>query len=434
MFELIVPTIALFIAGFTLGHLKAYPIAQIFILFVTAYTTLFPLMVFILSPFPFTGIFGYHQFVFSCLFLFPLFYFILNQSRQSYVRLNVPKDASLNHLAPVALILSAFMFLGISIIYDLFLVRLGYSDFLITTGSTPTVFLYHFRLSVETSFFIILFLITIIRSYPNEKYVQYYKFALYVYVAIFGTFFLINSRMQFLLLVLLVISSNYKGGGINLARLAKIGLALVVLALALTLLREFVIEQNYRLDASSGATLLQETLLLIAARLNSVGMIDMAGQSGYNVFLPNLEGLWFLIRFNLSMIIDPAYYEYMKSIEITSPSVFVMNGLLLRNDVDFPKSMMVEFLLIFGALFLPILAFYLAKIVTHIQSILRSSYPTSKTFLVALYVLPMLMQFEKEFSGFLLSVIKWLPMLVMIIFLRPKAETSLIKQRTTAGV
>lgn len=434
MFETIVPILTLVVAGFVLAHLKPYPICQIFILFVTAYTTLFPMMEFALSPFPFTGVFGYHQLIFSFLFIFPLFYFILLQSGNNYSSTVIPSRAILNHLAPIALIASALVFLAISIVYDLFLVRLGYSDFLVTTGSTPTVFLYHFRMSIETSFFVILFLIATIRCYPRDKYVRYYKLALAVYILIFGVFFLVNSRMQFLLLVLLVISSNYKGGVINLARLAKIGLAVVILALALTLLREFVIEQNYRLDASSAATLLQETLLLIAARLNSVGMVDMAGQSGYNAFVPNLDGLWFLIKFNLSVVTNPAYYEHMKAIEITSPSVFVMNGILLRNDVDFPKSMMVEFLLIFGALCLPVLAFVLSKIVTSIQAVLRSSYPADKTFLIALYILPLLMQFEKEFSGFLLSILKWLPMLILVIVLRPKPDSALVEQRAMAGV
>lgn len=425
MIEVIPSLFILVVTGMALARLKNFPISQIFILLVVAYTSLFPALDFLMSPFPLKGVFGFHQSMFAAFFIFPLILFIIIQSRFPRSIVRVPGTVErLNTYSPIILSASAVIFLVASLAYNLFFVRLGYGEFLQIASDTPNIVRYHYRMAVETSFFIIIYLTAIVRCYPQAKSIAAYKITLGIYILVFGAFFLVNSRMQFLLLVILLLASNYKTGIINFRKLAKLGAVIVTLAISLTLLRELFIEQNNRLDVSSTMVLIRETIWLIASRLNSVVMIDTAGQGDYSPFSPHLEGLWFLIKFNLAAFNDPAYYEYMKSIQITSPSVLIMNDILVRNDIDFPKSMMVEVLLIFGLLGLPVLAYVLARVVAKVQFTLKRFYPTDSRFILALYVLPGVFQFEKEFSGFLFSLIKWVPMAVFILVSRPKIKAN----------
>tara|TARA_R110002051_G_scaffold320830_1_gene406977 strand:- start:69 stop:1358 length:1290 start_codon:yes stop_codon:yes gene_type:complete len=425
MIEVIPSLFILGVTGLALARLKHFPLSQIFILFVVSYTSLFPALDYIMSPFPLKGAYGFHQSMFAVFFIFPLIIFILMRSRYPNNIASEPGEVKkLNTYSPIILSASAIVFLVAALAYNLFFVRLGYGEFLQIASSTPNIVRYHYRMAVETSFFIIIYLIAIIRFYPRAQFVAAYKVTLGIYILVFGAFFLVNSRMQFLLMVILLLSSNYKTGIINFRRLAKLGAMIVTLAISLTLLRELFIEQNNRLDVSSAMVLIRETVWLIASRLNSVVMIDTAGQGAYNPFAPNLEGLWFLIKFNLAAFNDPAYYDYMKSIQITSPSVFVMNDIMVRRDIDFPKSMMVEVLLIFGLFGLPFLAYILARVIGKIQFTLKRFYPTDSRFILALYVLPGIFQFEKEFSGFLFSLIKWAPMAVFILVSRPKIKAN----------
>lgn len=435
MVDIAASLLILIAVGVAVSALNRFPLLQIFVIIVSAYTIFFPMLDFMSSPYPFTRTFLYHQIVFGVFFLAPLVFFI---SRGAVTlagkATTVSPPVELNHYTPIILIASLALFTASSILYNLYFVRIGYGDFLLTTGSTPTVLLFHYRMMAETSFFVIIYLIAAVRAGKGDAYRKYYMLALGLYVLTFGPFFLINSRMQFLLLLILVLVSNYEKGRINFPRLIAVVVSVVTLAIALTLLREFIIEDNGRLDASSSASLIRETVWLISGRLNSLTMIDTAGETGYNIFAPNLYGFWFVIKFNLSPIFDPAFYAYIKSIEQTSPSVYIMNTILLRNDVDFPKSMAVETVLMLGALGLPALAYVISRVMIWIQRKLRYDDISSVGFVLALYFLPLVYQFEKEFSGFLLSALKWSPMAAFLIISRPRRVSRGVNSRQLAHV
>lgn len=424
----IIPTIMMLVAiGVVISRLAAYPIFQIFLLIVTAYTAAFPLLDHSLSSENFKYPFVYNQVILSALFLAPLAFFLsIEAKRLSLEKMSEPASSQL-HFSPILpwlLVAHAVLFLFTAIIFGLFFVRLGYADFLQTYDNTPAILLFHHRLAVEGAFFVILCLIAFLRIMPKSAIRRAYVIALAANLLVFGAFFLINSRMQFLLLLILVLSSNYVSGRINFWRLTKLGFGLLVVIVSLTLLREFVIEQNNRLYGATSFELLRQTLWLISARLDSVIMVNMAAETSYNIFAPNPGGIWFFWKFNSAPIFDPEFYALMKSAEMTSPSVWMMNGILLRNDVDFPKSMMVEILLMFGAGVLPLFALLLSRVVSLIQYRLRFFNISDKGFIFALYILPLIFQFEKEFTGFVLSVFKWLPLLFLMIWFRPKVRES----------
>lgn len=431
----VLPSIgALAIVGFTVSRLSRYPILQIFLLIVTVYTIAFPMIDHVLSLENFKYPFAFNQAIFAALFILPLSWFLFVESKRvsnGQITQDCSAAVSFNRVLPWILSAHAALFLGTAIVFDLFFIRLGYADFLQTYGGTPPILLFHHRIAVEMAFFVMLFIISVLRLSPRDSIRRDYRLALLINVLAFGMFFLVNSRMQFLLFIILMLSSNYRLGRIDFWKLAKLVIILSSLVIALTLLRELVIEENDRLYGGSSLELLRQTLWLVAARLDSVIMINMASETAYNIFEPHLEGLWFFVKFNTAPLLDPAFYAQMKATEMTSPSVWMSNGILRRNDVDFPKSMMVEMLLMFGAFLLPLFAFLLAKIAGWVQARLRQRDVTDVSFILALYILPLLFQFEKEFTGFLLSLLKWLPMLVLLVWLRPVRESG-AKQRSFA--
>jgi hypothetical protein len=433
MIDLLPSIITLVVVGFFIVMLKRAPIVQLFIVIIAAYVVLFPALDFYLAPFPPKNVFAYHQTIFAVMFVFPLIAFAARRLRRDALHAQPPvtTTAELNRLVPPFLLLNLILFMATAYIYNLYLVRLGYGDFRETTGSTPTILLFQYRMTVDTSFFIVLYLIYCLKLAPPASGVVFpYRVALYSYAAVFGLFFLFNSRMQFLLLIIVIGLSTYKRGLGNSRRLVLIGVSVVALAVTLTLLRELVIEHTDRLDASSTAVLLRDTTWIIAARLNSITMLDAAGET-YSIFSTNFSGMDFFIKFTASPFLDPAYYEYMKSIEETSPSVFVINNILSTREVDFPKSMIIDVVLIFGAFGLVPLAYILSTTVVWIQRQINTRNVTYAGFVLALYVLPLVFQFEKEFLGFITSLFKWSPLVIMAIIVRPRQRA--VTPIATAG-
>jgi len=402
---------------------RAYPTAQIFITIVGAYILVFPTVDFLLAPKNHASNFAYIQLIILLLFFSPLVLFLKMRLKSSQIHFS--KDQStkiaLNPYAPLILILNQIAFIFVSYYYDLYLVRINYGDFETFTGTIPLLPLAIYRISLESSFFIVIFLYYCLKSSSQtNKHRLLYKITFISYVSIFGLFFLVNSRMQFIILFLLLIACGYRPGSHSLKKVAVTFFAVLFLIVALTLLREFVIEGNDRLEASGSAALIRETIALIAVRLNSLAIVDLATEFGFNPFRLDLSGLFYFIEFNFAYFTDPREYDAIKALQLTSPSVYVINNILGARYVDFPKSMVVDTILIFGCFGLPVLAYFLASLVGWIQRQLHSSDVSNGSFVFALFLLPLVFQFEKEFLGFLINCIKWSPMLILGLVARPK--------------
>jgi hypothetical protein len=50
--------------------------------------------------------------------------------------------------------------------------------------------------------------------------------------------------------------------------------------------------------------------------------------------------------------------------------------------------------------------------------------------LSSFYVLPMLLEFEKEFLGFIFNLLKWLPMFFLVYWLRPRFVAHVLNNNT----
>lgn len=395
---------------------------QLYLLIVVSYLNLFPTIDQLLAFQP-AAAFTQAQFIAIVFFELPLCLFL--KTREKEIRSQNLSDVKqrLRGGAPVLLLVLLAIFWIIAIQYDQFFVRLNYDAFLDNPNSVPSFFLYPYRLAVESSYFVILYLIFSLHfSTPQSKHRVAYQVTLTLYLFTFVTFFFINSRMQFLLLMLSLyfVRPSQAVFKVNLLKLMAIAAFGVMLIVLLTLIRELYIESNNRLDARDLLTLLGDVSSLIAGRLNSLDMLSRSIEVGYNPFGIQMDGLLHVFNMYFSFITDPVEYAKIRASEITSPSVVIVNNLLSANYVDFPKSTILDFQLSFGAFSLPMLAWILSVCIKYAQRTVNSSHRITRALLFALFITPLLLQFEKESFGLFSFVLKWSPILVLLMLLYPR--------------
>lgn len=396
------------------------PLVQLYLVIIVSYLNLFPAVDQFLSFQPAAG-FLEAQFIAVLLFEVPLFFFLTMQKRSAKGRvIPLEEGQRLKSNSPILLLILLSIFYFISFKYNLFFVRLGYEAFLNNPDAVPGFFLYPYRLVVEASFFIILYLSFSIRlSRPDSRNRLLYKFTLWLYLFTFLTFFFVNSRMQFLLLIasLYFIRPSFFVPKFRLQKYFLLFLLAIFLVVSLTIIRELYIEKNNRVDVSSLLDLFGSVGSLIAGRLNSLVMLSRSIEAGYNPYGFEMSGLLHVWNMYVSFFTDPVTYAQIRASEITSPSVVIVNQILNENHVDFPKSMILDIQLTFGALSLPFLAWILAIFINFIQIKINSSKYISIPLLFALYMAPMQLQFEKETVGLISFAFKWSPILLILIIM-----------------
>jgi hypothetical protein len=152
---------------------------------------------------------------------------------------------------------------------------------------------------------------------------------------------------------------------------------------------------------------------------------------GFEVWRFDLAGIAHSFWFALSFFLDSQTYSSIKESLITSPSVLIVNQLLGFAVVDFPKSMVLDVLLSFGLFGLFGVAIFLGSLIAQVQRQISRFRGFQMKFLLSLYSLPMLLEFEKEFIGFLFSFLKWLPVFLIIYWLRPRFKRQCSQQNIT---
>jgi hypothetical protein len=391
----------------------------IFIIIVVSYLNIFPAIDQSLNFLPNSKFFS-SQLIVIIFFEVPLFLMLWGGIKEVKVNTSMQLERKLTAYTPVLLIILLFIFWIVAIVYDMFMVRMYYGKFLENPNAVPFIILYPYRLVVDSSFFVILYLIFVLRlSHSSAKNRFIYKVSLVLYLSTFLAFFVVNSRSQFITLLICIyfIIPNYLISKIDLSKLIRwIGL-LVLFIVSLTLLRELYIEKNNRLNDEDMLELFYGILSLVASRLNSMVMIDRLLENGYNPLGMQMGGLTHVFNFYYSFFVDQTLYREIRASEITSASVEIVNRLLNEKHVDFPKSMILDIQLIFGSLFLPFLAWFLSRLILFSHNAIISSSKVNSRLIIALYIIPLLLQFGVETFGMLSFILKWSPILIMIIFL-----------------
>jgi hypothetical protein len=323
--------------------------------------------------------------------------------------------------AALAVLLTGFWIVAIG--YDLFFRRLGHDALQRASAEVPAALLYLYRGAIETAFFVIVFLWTLLRHVSaRSRHYGPYRFVLTAYIVTFVLFFGANSRMQFVLLLLCLVCTQPGLATFLLqrVRLLRFVLLLALLVFALTLLRELVLEDNARVDASDLPDLLMTAGWLIAARLDALAILYRLNEIGFSPFGFELSGVAHVLNFYWSFFFDPAAYDAIKESLVTSPSVAVVNRMLPVDEVDFPKAMILDMLLSFGVLGLMATAAALGAALIWVQRRIGAFRGFTRHYVVAIYALPMLLEFEKEFIGLFFAFAKWTPALLLVYLLRPR--------------
>lgn len=423
LFELL-PTLAMLavVALFMRSH-RGAPVVQIHALIVASYLNVFPALDYVFSDGQGMAGFMRYQLLIIVFFQLPLLaltHFWLPRAARP-VAAEAPARLSPWLPAIFALLLAGFWLVALR--YDLFFRRVGHDALQRYSAEVPELLLYLYRGAVETAFFAIIFLWTTLRSVTRtSRHYRLYQASLAGYLLTFVLFFGANSRMQFVLLMLCLVCTQPHIADFLLRRvkLLRFSALLALLVFGLTLMRELVLEDNERIDTADLADLLWTAGWLIAARLDAIVVLYRLEDMGFDPWGFQLSGVTHVLEFYVSFFTDPATFASIKESLVTSPSVEIVNRLLGGNEIDFPKAMMLDMFLGFGVPGLLAVAAALGALLAWVQRHLNRFRGFTPAFLLSLYMLPMLLEFEKEFIGFFFAFLKWTPALLLVYLLRPR--------------
>jgi hypothetical protein len=387
---------------------------QIYAIIIFAYLNLFPFMFFIFDPQSSVNSFLYAETSILIFFQLPL---ILTLNYQTSSISNYPKDRFFPTVYYsfflVFLLIQTISFVYVAYNYDLFFRRIGFDALERNSADVPTILLYAYRSSVELSFYMITLGFFISKNF-NKKQPIAFIFARWAHFIVFLTFYVINSRMHVILLIscLIIIVYPHVLKKMKLSGLAVTTVSLLFIATSLTLFRETFLEvDNNRLSSAT------DTIQLIAGRLDATAMLQDLYNHGYSLFTVNFSGLNNLIDFFISFFTDIDRYNAIKNDIATSPSVYIIRQILPGTFDDFNKTNIMDITLTFGLWGLPFFGVFIGIFVKYMQKYLNSAQYFSRLFLLFIFMLPIIWEFEKEFFGAVTSIIKWLPVFALSLFM-----------------
>lgn len=280
-----------------------------------------------------------------------------------------------------------------------------------------------YRLITESSFFVVLSLRAIISSSNSKtKNIYLYKVVLILFATVFLLYFLLNSRMQFVLFLVFLLFPLKLSSKQNFSKFIGYGFLILLVLLFLTLFREITLEASGRVIETSFLSQIQSSISIIGKRLNILEIFYTIHHYGYDPLSLNMAGFYQAIYFPISALIDPQYYEITKLNLTTSSSVVVVNEITGGGFVDFPKTIIIEIMLSFGALSLLALALMYSKLTASLTSEFYKSPYLSIKWYIAAYLITIFFQFEKEFFSMFISSIKWSVILIIFILTGPSKK------------
>lgn len=401
-------------------------VLQLYILIATCYLNIFPTFNYILYDGEGSSEFGKYQWLVGMFFQFPLL--IILHIGALFFNSQLIKtqgvSAKLSVLLPIGLAVMLISFWGIALGYDIFFRRIGFTELMQATSNVPSVLLYIYRSVVETSFFVIAFLLTTLRIVRvNTSHYLTYKILTCAYVVTFLIYFLVNSRMQLILIFFTIACTQPR---FEKAMLGRSWLRFVALlscvVLALTLLREVVLEDSGRIDISSLLILLRNVAEGLAERLDALKILCQIDGLGFDPFGFNLIGISHFVTLHWLFFVDATAYQVIKEDLTTSPSVVIVNQMLPIQVVDFPKAVILDMFLSFGVLGLLSMATLLSVLLIWMQRCVKAPLGITPSYILAIYMLPIILAFENEFLASFFSFLKWLPVFMLVCMLRPRFD------------
>jgi hypothetical protein len=399
-------------------HLKGLAILQIYIFIVAICLNLAPFLnCFVLGD-EFGGGLIYIQLLVAAFFQVPLYFLLGRRGGLNDIQSGTKLHFILQPILPAMLFGFLVVFWYVALHYDIFYRRVGFEVLAANVRDTPAILYFIYKMTIETSTFIIIFLLTVDRfSYGSRKYYFIYKIAFTSYISTFFIFHFVNSRMQLVVLLICAICTQPKLLDQARKKWLKYVGVLILFILSLTLIRESVIEETGRVDYSN---FLLSLTGLIAGRLDMLQIFAHLKNNGFSFFELHLSGVLHLTELCWACITNSPMCHVIKESLITSPSVVVANELLSDELVDFPKSFLSDAFLSFGAVGIFILAFSIAFLIRWVQKNINDAFDFRFRYIMAIYMLPFLLAFDNEFFASIIGFIKWLPLVFFVWAFRPK--------------
>jgi hypothetical protein len=159
---------------------------------------------------------------------------------------------------------------------------------------------------------------------------------------------------------------------------------------------------------------------LIVARFDGMAILYQLDIDKFDLWRFDFTGVVNSLVMYLNFFLSQESYENLKQTLETSSSVVLINSYSGEKHLDFVKTIALDVFLSMGLLGLVFLATLLGILLTRVQHSLLYRNKFSFFYLLGLYLLPLTLQVEKEFTGLLFSFIKWSPYFLIIYLFRPK--------------
>lgn len=341
-------------------------------------------------------------------------YFIGGKYNSDIVGFEIVADTFRVNIFLIILVGLNFIFLFVAINYGLFFRRIGHDALMILSLQVPKSLFVIYRLFEETAVFLTLILHILIRFSERKR-----RKLIFVFVFFFITLLiyqLINSRMQLLVTIfshtILVISFKRE---FNVKKLFRIGLLSIVGVLTVMIFRNIIVLEDADLKSVKSAIEDENSL---DNRLNGIMLISDISSDISNrgfmygeAWIPSFQVIYYYL-------FDENKANEIKENLNTTPKVNIIKFYKGNNIVDMPSSLVTDLYpnfgiigLFFGAL---LIAFLLFKVVSGLIA------PKGLfNFLFALYLIPLLIQEEKEYLSMLFMIFKYSSILLITFLVKP---------------
>lgn len=314
----------------------------------------------------------------------------------------------------IFLVILNIVFLFVAINYGLFFRRIGHEALMILSLQVPKLQFIIYRLFEETAVFLTLILHILIRFSEKKRTKVIFVFVLFFITLLI--YQIINSRMQLLLTIfshtILLISFKRE---FDVKKFFRIGLISIVGVLTVMIVRNTIILEDVNFNSVKSAI---EDESSLDNRLNGIMLISDISSNINNrgfmygkAWIPSFQVMYYYL-------FDEKKANDIKENLNTNPKVNIMKFYKDINVVDMPSSLVTDLYpnfgivgLVFGAL---LMAFLLFKVCSGLIA------PKgSVNFLIVLYLIPLLIQVEKEYLSILFMIFKYSSILFITLLLKP---------------
>jgi hypothetical protein len=350
------------------------------------------------------------------------------KNRNNHITL--PRQANGRIIFFMFLLGFALAFLYLSFEYDLFFRRIGHEGLALRSSQMSFLELVVYRTYSETSVFLLMISILLCLNLKKSDGISTLLpiTSTLIHASIYGSFVLLNNRLQTDVLILLIflIFSLWKTPILKIPiyparNLLALCLVLLISTKVVSDVRTLYAEtggfKNYSVSELFSTSITANNSSLIR-RLDGIELMATITKPALsNGFLWG-DAWTSSIAIYYYMVTDPEKARTIKKELKTNPKVYIAEQYLQSNIADSPSSMLTDIygnFFIFG--FIPC-AFFLASGLGFVSK--QMLQPTSSIALyTALYLLPFFFKFEKEFLTLCLNILKFSPALLLVIAIKP---------------